>query len=38
VAGTIAFSRGIGYKRSYDITLSFTPPRAGTPITQLWRM
>ena len=39
IEGTIAFSRGLEYKRAYDITLSFAPPHAASaPVTQLWRM
>ena len=38
VAGTIAFSRGIDYKRAYDITMSFEVPRGGGAVTQLWRI
>ena len=38
VAGTIGFSRGLEYKRGYDIAVSFVPPGSATPITQLWRL
>jgi len=38
IAGTLTFSRGLEYKRAYDMTISFTPPRASAPVTQLWRM
>ena len=38
VKGTIAFSRGIEYKRAYDMTVCFEPPNGGDPVTQMWRM
>ena len=38
--GTVGFSRGLEYKRAYDIALSFVPPSAaeGPAVTQLWHM
>jgi predicted RNA methylase len=38
VSGEVAFSRGLDYKRGYDMTLVFTTPGRTQPVTQLWRM
>ena len=42
IVGTITFSRGIEYKRAYDMTVTYSLEREGTPpqqpSTQMWRM